>query len=84
MKIRKKIDSSLSKLKDVSKGNNLDEIKSSTDELNSTWNEISSKMYQQAKTETETNSNDKNTSEKSSKSNEQEIEDADFEVVDEK
>ena len=82
---KKKIESSLTKLKDVSTSTNLDDIKSATDELNATWNEISSKMYQEAKTtETQTNSNNQSNSEQSTKSNEQEIEDADFEVVDEK
>ena len=82
---KKKIESSLSKLKDVSNSTNLDDIKSATDEVNATWNEITSKMYQEAKTaETQANSNDKNTSKKSSKSDDKEIEDADFEVVDEK
>ena len=42
-------------------------------------------MYQEAKTsETQTSSNNQSNSEPSTKSNEQEIEDADFEVVDEK
>ena len=82
---KKKIESSLTKLKDVSTSTNLDDIKSATDELNATWNEISSKMYQEAKTsETQTSSNNQRNSEQSTKSNEQEIEDADFEVVDEK
>ena len=82
---KKKIESSLTKLKDVSTSTNLDDIKSATDELNATWNEISSKMYQEAKTsETQTSSNNQSNSEQSTKSNEQEIEDADFEVVDEK
>ena len=82
---KKKIESSLTKLKDVSTNTNLDDIKSATDELNATWNEISSKMYQEAKTsETQTSSNNQSNSEQSTKSNEQEIEDADFEVVDEK
>ena len=82
---KKKIESSLTKLKDVSTNTNLDDIKSATDELNATWNEISSKMYQEAKTsETQTSSNNQSNSEPSTKSNEQEIEDADFEVVDEK
>ncbi len=82
---KKKIESSLTKLKDVSTSTNLDDIKSATDELNATWNEISSKMYQEAKTsETQTSSNNQSNSEPSTKSNEQEIEDADFEVVDEK
>ena len=82
---KKKIESSLKKLKDVSTSTNLDDIKSATDELNATWNEISSKMYQEAKTsETQTSSNNQSNTEQSTKSNEQEIEDADFEVVDEK
>ncbi len=82
---KKKIESSLTKLKDVSTSTNLDDIKSATDELNATWNEISSKMYQEAKTsETQTSSNNQSNSKQSTKSNEQEIEDADFEVVDEK
>jgi len=82
---KKKIESSLTKLKDVSTSTNLNDIKSATDELNTTWNEISSKMYQEAKTsETQTSSNNQSNSKQSTKSNEQEIEDADFEVVDEK
>lgn len=82
---KKKIESSLTKLKDVSTSTNLNDIKSATDELNATWNEISSKMYQEAKTsETQTSSNNQSNSKQSTKSNEQEIEDADFEVVDEK
>jgi len=80
---KKKIELCLSKVKDASKENNLDEIKSSSDELNSTWSKVSSKMYEKAKTETESQKNESG-SKKTKTSKEEEIKDADFEVVDEK
>ena len=72
---------SIEKLKKTNQGSNIDDIKSSIEEINKTWNKLSEKMYQDAKQTSETsNGTDPDTG----KTEESNIEDADFEVVDKK
>ncbi len=71
------ITESVEKLKNANSGTNVEEIKSAMEELNSAWSSISEKIYQQ--TQAETTSEAKPTDEANSSEN---IEDADFEVVD--
>jgi len=44
---KSKIETSLGRLKEAIKGSNIDEMKSATEQLNSEWNEIATKMYAQ-------------------------------------
>jgi molecular chaperone DnaK len=43
-----KLDAAVGRLKEAVKGDNTDEIKSSVDQLNTVWNEVSQQLYQQA------------------------------------
>lgn len=44
---KSKIETSLGRLKEAIKGSNVDEMKSATEQLNTEWNEIATKMYAQ-------------------------------------
>ena len=76
---RKSLDDSVEKLKKAKESSNVDDIREAVDELNKNWNEVASKMYASAKEQEPEKSTD--TSEEKKKGDE-EIEDADFEVVD--
>ncbi|MDP7026647.1 MAG: molecular chaperone DnaK [Candidatus Marinimicrobia bacterium] len=76
---RKSLDDSVEKLKKAKESSNVDDIREAVDELNKNWNEVASKMYASAKEQEPEKSTD--TSEEKKKDDE-EIEDADFEVVD--
>ena len=72
-------------LKKAKDSGNIDDMKTATESLNSSWSQVASKMYEASKNEedtsqTETKAN-KSTKTKAKKG-EGEIEDADFEVVD--
>jgi len=67
------------KLKNAHKASNLDDIKSSIDEVNQLWNAIATKMYDDSKKESP--SQDEEPDKKSKDKKDGEIEDADFEVV---
>ena len=71
------------KLKTANGGSNIDDIKSAMDELNNVWSGLATKMYDTAKTD-EAPTTDKSEPKKSGKGkkSDDEIEDADFEVVD--
>ncbi|MFL3024769.1 MAG: molecular chaperone DnaK [Candidatus Neomarinimicrobiota bacterium] len=82
---KKSLEEAVAKLKSSKDGTNLEDLKSSLEELNTAWNAVASKMYEAAKEEgpeqsTQTKNNKKKT--KSKKKDDAEIEDADFEVVD--
>ena len=80
-KDKENLKDAVEKLKKANQGTNIDEIKSSIDEINQTWNKLTEKMYQDAKQTADTaNGSDV----KSDATNDGNIEDADFEVVDEK
>ena len=81
------IQSAVDNLKEVSKGSDISAIKSAMDELNKSWSAISEKMYQQSQTEPGKGAEQTKTDSDSGPSDEgntENIEDADFEVVDEK
>ena len=69
-------------LKKAKESTNTDDIKSAIEALNTTWSTLASKMHStsQGKDESTTTGKDKNASKKKQKN--EEIEDADFEVVD--
>ncbi len=83
---KEELTKSLEKLKKANEGSNIDDIKSSIEDLNAVWNICASKMYEASKSEEENNSepvNEESDKKSSSKiKDEKEIEDADFEVVD--
>jgi molecular chaperone DnaK len=76
---KKKLQDGMEKLKKAKEGGNKDDIRTALDELNKSWNEVASKMYEAAK-ETPPKEEPKGKEETSKKDGE--IEDADFEVVD--
>ena len=81
----KNLNSALEDIKKNKDSSNLESLKSSLDNLNKAWSEVASKMYDASKNEEKNedspknNTNDKS---KTKKKKEDEIEDADFEVVD--
>ena len=81
----KNLNNALENLKKNKDSSNLESLKSSLDNLNKAWSEVASKMYDASKNEEKNedspknNTNDKS---KTKKKKEDEIEDADFEVVD--
>ena len=81
----KNLNIALEDLKKNKDSSNLESLKSSLDNLNKAWSEVASKMYDASKKEEKNedspknNTNDKS---KTKKKKEDEIEDADFEVVD--
>ena len=83
---KKSLENAVSKVKTSKESSNLEDLKSSIEELNTAWSSVASKMYEAAKEDGEASSegsnNNKKKKGKSKKKNEAEIEDADFEVVD--
>lgn len=76
------IQSAVEKLKKSLEGSNVDDIQTNMEALNTVWNTVASKMYESAKTEGEANQQQPPKQESASKKDGDEIEDADFEVVD--
>jgi len=76
---RKNLDDSVEKLKKAKEGSNADDIRNAVDELNKNWNEVASKMYANAK---EQEPKESSKAPDQTKKDDEEIEDADFEVVD--
>ncbi|MEE8335508.1 MAG: molecular chaperone DnaK [Candidatus Neomarinimicrobiota bacterium] len=78
---KKNLSDNIEKLKKVNETGNKEDINTAVSELNNSWNQVASKMYADAKSEKSDSPNEKS-EKKSSKKGEDEIEDADFEVVD--
>ena len=76
---RKNLDDSVEKLKKAKESSNADDIRNAVDELNKNWNEVASKMYANAK---EQEPKESSKAPDQTKKDDEEIEDADFEVVD--
>ena len=79
---KKRLEEAVEKLKTASAGSNLEDMKSATEDLNSAWNEIAGKMYESSKQEGAGSQEPPEPTGESKKGDEKEIEDADFEVVD--
>ena len=83
---KKNLEDAVAKLKTCKDSTNIEDLKSSLEEVNTAWNAVASKMYEAAKEESadqEAAPSDKNKKKnKSKKKDDAEIEDADFEVVD--
>lgn len=83
-----KIEAAIGRLKEAKKGDNLDEIKSALDSVNTTWNEIAQKMYAQGEGPGQDGAPGAEQAEQqqeaaSDKKEDGAVEDADYEVVDE-
>jgi len=83
---KKPVEDALEQLKQANKGSDIDAIKNSTENLNKAWEPLAQKMYQgnqaqQGDPAESGQSNDPDSKSKASK--EPEVEDADFEVVEE-
>ncbi len=88
---KNKLETSLGRLREAQKGNNVDEMKSALDQVNKEWNDAATKMYSQtggAQPEPEVGPDDGAAADesKSAKGGKKkgQAQDADFEVVDEK
>ena len=79
---KKRLEEAVEKLKTASAGSNLENMKSATEDLNSAWNEIAGKMYESSKQEGAGSQEPPEPTGESKKGDDKEIEDADFEVVD--
>ena len=81
---KKSLEDAVKKVKKDKEGNSLEALQSSLDELNKAWSAVASKMYETTKEEQSDEKSEKKTEKKSKskKKSDDEIEDADFEVVD--
>ena len=81
---KKSLEDAVKKVKKDKEGNSLEVLQSSLDELNKAWSAVASKMYETTKEEQSDEKSEKKTEKKSKskKKSDDEIEDADFEVVD--
>lgn len=77
---KKSLQDAMEKLKKANAGTNIDDIQQSTDQLNTVWNDVASKMYARTKSEEPKRAQAESEQEKPG-GDEGEIEDADFEVV---
>ena len=83
---KKPIEDAVEQLKQANGGSDVDAIKTAIENLNKAWEPVSQKMYQAAQSQTTPGTNDVKEGEAntSDEKQEAEVEDADFEVVDEK
>jgi molecular chaperone DnaK len=85
---KSRLETALGRLKEAQKGNNVDELKSALDQLNKDWNEIATKIYSQtgpppgAQPGDQESAGQKTTADEGGDKGD--VQDADFEVVDEK
>ena len=80
------IQDALEKLKQANGGSDIDSIKTAMEGLNKAWEPVAQKMYQaaqQKEADSSVNSSSDQAADANSKSNKEEVEDADFEVVEE-
>jgi len=88
--LRSKIQSALDRLKEASKGTNITEIKNAMDSYNQAWNEASTQMYSQTRQQQTSGQQPGGEQTQQSTSGEQKpgddgkVENADFEVMDDK
>jgi len=81
-----KLETALGRLKEAQKSNNLNEIKSALDQLNKEWNDAATKMYagSGAAAQQQGPFQQPNSSGSASGNGKEKVQDADFEVVDDK
>ena len=79
---KKPIENALDQLKQANGGSDIESIKTAIESLNKAWEPVAQKMYQAAQEESPaTESSDSDSSNINSKDSKEEVEDADFEVV---
>jgi molecular chaperone DnaK len=82
---KSRIETSVGRLKEALKSSNIDEMKSAIDQVNKDWNEIATKIYSQASAASEADQSAPQGEPQSKGKNgkpEPEVQDADYEVVD--
>jgi len=77
---KSRLETAVGRVKEALKGDNIEEIKSSTEDLSQVWNEMAGKMYQQAGAEAGQQQGQQTQAESDTK--DEKVEEADFEVVD--
>jgi molecular chaperone DnaK len=83
--MKAKIQTAIDKLKEAQKSNNVTDMKSAIDGLNQVWNEASTQMYSQATGGQQPGAEQQAPGEgEQPKTEEQKVENADFEVIDDK
>jgi molecular chaperone DnaK len=85
---KNRLDTALGRLKEAAKGTNPDEIKSALEQLNNEWNEVATKMYSQEGAQPgqgapQQDAGQQKAGGESASSAKEDVQDADFEVVDE-
>ena len=81
---KKPIEGALEQLKQANSGSDLESIKTAIESLNKAWEPVAQKMYQAAQSEAQSNGadvNSENDASASASTKKEEVEDADFEVV---
>ncbi|MFQ5750617.1 MAG: molecular chaperone DnaK, partial [bacterium] len=78
---KSKLETAVGRVKEALKTDNLEEMKASTEALTQVWNEMASKMYQQAGAQAETAATEPE-AKAEQEAKEEKVEEADFEVVD--
>jgi len=84
---KKPIEDAVDQLKQANGGSDIDAIKTAVEKLNKAWEPVAQKMYQAAQAQTsheDTDSSEDSSTNESNTAKEGEVEDADFEVVEEK
>ncbi|NOZ08386.1 MAG: molecular chaperone DnaK [FCB group bacterium] len=81
---KKTLEAAIEKIREANKGTDTDAIRAAMEELNKAWSKISESLYQQAQQQGGDTKTETDKSAKSETSGDSNVEDADFEVVDEK
>jgi len=77
---KNKVEAAMNRVKEALKTENIDEIKSSSEALNQVWSQVASNLYQQAGAEQSSTTQQEATGDSQKK--DENVEEADFEVVD--
>lgn len=80
---KSKLEAAVGRVKEALKTDNIDEIKSSTEALSTTWNDVAAKMYERSSAQAGAEGADGASQESTETKKETQAEEADFEVVDE-
>jgi len=78
---KSKLEAAVGRVKEAVKGENVDEITSSTEALSQVWSEMASKMYQAGEAPTD-GAEAQTTADQAGDAKDENVEEADFEVVD--
>lgn len=87
---KNKVEAAIGRLKEAAKGENVEEMKSAMEALNTVWGEVASKLYAQAQAEqgpqaeAQTDAGAQDPGPEAGQESGKKVEDADFEVIDDK